>query len=90
MRHLGRTATLIATITMFLLGLALATPAAFAVNLVAPDSDPSTPSAAYPTTHAGMAGWEITLIAVGAVLALAVAALIWRARPRPALHPAAR
>ncbi len=88
MRHLGRTAALLATITMSLLGLAAAAPAApaaFAMR-IDPDSGsgPATPAA---TPHGGMAGWEITLIAVGAVIA--VTALMWRLRSRPAVHPAA-
>jgi len=38
-----------------------------------------------------MAGWEITLIAVAAaVIAATATALVMRARPHPALRPAAR
>ena len=42
----------------------------------------------YSTTHNGMSGWDLTLIAVGVTLAvIAVTAVIHRVRPRPAPHP---
>jgi hypothetical protein len=90
MKHLRRTATLLATLTASLLGLSLAAPSAFATRLLEQDG-PSTPASPATVPHGGVAGWEIALIAVGTVLAaVAVTAMVRRVRPRPALHPTAR
>ena len=90
MKHFRRTATLFATLTISLLGLALAAPSAFAMRLI-DQSSTNTPASPAVDTHGGMTSWQIALIAVGAVLAaLAVTAIVRRARSRPVLHPTAR
>ena len=90
MKHIRRTVILLATLTMSLLGLAVTTPAAFAMRLVDTDGGgaSASPTAA---SHGGMAGWQMALIAVGVALAaVAVTVLIRHVRPRSALHSAAR
>jgi hypothetical protein len=87
MHSLRRTATIVAALTASLLGLVAAAPSAFAMRL-APNDD-SNPTTVATVTHAGMAGWQIALIALGAALAASVATIIvLRLRPRPAVHAA--
>jgi len=94
-RHLRRLAGVLAGLAGVLLASAAAVPAAFAATNPIPDpagyvGDPyigTAPVAPVPAatvhviTTGGMAGWQITLIAVGAaLLGAAVAMLLTRAR----------
>ena len=71
-----------------LLSLAVAAPAAFAAPATVPPPDPQTALAQVSVTHTivvgGMPGWQIILIAAGAALAAAIAAVLldraWAAR----------
>ena len=78
--RLGRLATVLAAVISGLLASAAAATAAFAQPI--PVGDGSTnPVAAVPATvrvitTGGMAGWQITLIALGAALAATAAALL--------------
>lgn len=89
MHHLRRISATLITLTGAVLALATA-PAAFAVPLPPPDcctSGADTPVTVI--TGSGMPGWQITLIAVGAALAAAVAAvLLDRARAARKAHAA--
>ena len=73
-RRARRVASVLAGLAFAWLALAVAAPAAFA-------------EAAPPLGVGGMAGWQIALIAVGAALAAATAALLldrtWTARRKP-------
>jgi hypothetical protein len=66
MNHVRRIFTTAAALLVIVVGLLATTPAAFAVNL-APGGSGS-PAATTFGAQAGMAGWEITLIALGAAL----------------------
>jgi hypothetical protein len=63
-------------------GVIAAAPAAFAMRAVPPDdSGPAAPT--YIVTQAGMAGWQVALIAIGAALAaVALSAIVVRVRFR--------
>jgi hypothetical protein len=89
-KHLRRTFTVIAGALVTVLGLATVAPAAFPMRVIPPEgaSGPTPPSLV--VTHAGMAGWQIALIAIGAaVVAAALTAIALRARLRPGPTPAA-
>ena len=77
---LRRLATILAAITCGLLASAAVVPAAFANPIPIGDGGtaPTTPVPATVrvVTTGGMAGWQITLIAVGAALVAAAAALL--------------
>lgn len=79
--HLGRLATVLATVIAGLLASAVAATAAFAQPIPVGDGG-TTPVAPVPAstvrviTTGGIAGWQIILIAVGAALAAAVAAVL--------------
>jgi hypothetical protein len=96
--RLRRLAVTLAAITAGLLASAVAIPAAFAAELPPPGNGyelgrfgpaPAIPSHAAATS--GSAGWQITLIALGAMLAAAAVAMVlarawaaYRAAPAPA------
>lgn len=88
MSHIRHTATVITGLLVTVVSLVDAAPAAFAMRLASPD-DASGPLVSTSVgTHAGMAGWEITLICVGAALAAAALSAVavrvrYRTRPRP-------
>lgn len=64
----------LAALTCAVLASAIIIPAAWAVNVIPPGGgDP--PPATVPVIVGGMAGWQITLIAVGAALVAATAAV---------------
>lgn len=89
MNHIRHTATVIAGLLVSVVGLFVAAPAAFAMRL-GPPSDGSGPVATAFATSSGMAGWEITLIAVSAALFAATAtAVVLRGRFRATVRPAA-
>jgi hypothetical protein len=91
MHRLHRTATVIAALTVSVLGMIAAAPSAFAMRLVDPQETVTTSTPVYTVTRGGMAGWEIALIAIGAaVVAAALTALFLRVRLHPGLRPAAR
>ena len=91
MHRLRRTATIIAALTISVLGTIAAAPSAFAMRLVDPQDTASTSTPVYTVSRSGMAGWEITLIAIGAVIVAAtLTALFLRVRLHPGLRPAAR
>jgi hypothetical protein len=81
-RRIRRTVTALGWLALTWLGLAVAAPAAFAVNEPAPDGGSAGDSVVTVTrTVGGMLGWQIALIAVGAALtAAALAVLADRAR----------
>ena len=103
-RRIGRIACVLAGLACAWLGLAMATPAAFAVTHPTPGPagsltpggpgfpvpPPGPPPAAQVHTGVvgGMPGWQIALIAIGAALFAAIAAVLadraWAARRRPA------
>ncbi len=99
--RLRRLATALAAVTIGLLASAAAIPAAFARVILIPDpggqGGPARPlpvpaSTVHVVTTGGMAGWQITVIALGAVLvAAAVTVRLVRARAsrRAAPSPAA-
>jgi hypothetical protein len=91
MRKLRRITTIFTAILLALSAALAAAPAAFAMRLPPPDGDPgpaATPT--YIVTHAGMAGWQIALIAIGAALAsVALTIMVIHVRFRARLHPAA-
>jgi len=76
----GRLAAALATITCALLTSAAVVPAASAAALVRdpPGGNPLTPVPAptVPAVTGGMAGWQVTLIALGAALIAAITAVI--------------
>jgi hypothetical protein len=95
-RHLSVT---LAALAAALLGLSAGAPAAFASTNMLPapvGGGPATGTPPATVTHTvivgGMAGWQIAMIAVGAALLAAAAAVLldraWQAR-RQALSPAA-
>jgi hypothetical protein len=71
--RLGRLAAALAAFTCVLLASAAIAPAAWAIN-VAPAGG-GVPLAPVPAQAGGMAGWQITLIALGAALVAATAAV---------------
>jgi hypothetical protein len=78
--RLGRLASVLAAVIAGLLASAAIVPAAFAQPIpIGNDGTPTTPVPP-PTIHVvttgGMAGWQITLIAVGAALIAAAAAVL--------------
>jgi hypothetical protein len=87
-----RSITTVLTGTLLALSAALAAaPAAFAMRVPPPQDAPgpaATPT--YIVTRAGMAGWQIALIAIGAALAaVALTIVVIHVRFRTRLHPAA-
>jgi hypothetical protein len=90
MKHLRRTITVVASLALSLIGLAVAAPAAFAMRLVEPNDSSGTSSPVYPVAHAGTPAWQIALIALGAVVVAAavVTIIVRRIRRRPTLQPA--
>ncbi len=69
-----RLAAALAALTCVLLASAAIVPAAWAINVNPPgDADPS--AATVPVISGGMAGWQITLIALGAALVAAIMAV---------------
>jgi hypothetical protein len=101
-RHIRRAAGVLAGLACAWLGLAMAAPAAFAVTHPTPGpADYITPQPGLPlplplppplhvhtVVVGGMPGWQIALIAMGAALVAAAAAVLadrtWAARRRPA------
>jgi hypothetical protein len=73
--HLRRAAAALAALTCALLALAAIVPAASA-SIPIPPGGPDVPPATVPVFAGGMAGWQITLIAVGAALVAATAAVV--------------
>jgi len=73
--RLRRLAAALAALTCALLASAAIVPAAWAVNVIPPGGgDPVTPVPGV-ITQGGMAGWQITVIALGAALIAATAAV---------------
>jgi hypothetical protein len=71
-----RLAAALAALTCALLASAAIIPAAWAVNVIPPGGgDPVTPVPSV-VIQGGMAGWQITLIALGAALVAAIAAVL--------------
>ena len=91
MRKVRSITTVLTGILLALSTVLAAAPAAFAMRLPPPDGDPgpaATPT--YIVTQAGMAGWQIVLIAIGAALAaVALTITVVHVRFRTRLHPAA-
>jgi hypothetical protein len=93
-----RLAAALAALTCALLASAALVPAAWAVNVIPPGG--GDPAATVSVISGGMAGWQITLIALGAALVAATAACSSTGRsppagpprqpPRDAHHPARR
>ena len=103
-RHLRRMAGVLAGLASAWLGLALAAPAAFAVahptpgpagyvtpgapGFPVPQPGPPLPVQVHTVVVGGMPGWQITLIAMGAALFAATAAVLadrtWATRHKPA------
>ena len=81
--HLRRAAAALAALTCALLASAAIVPAASA-SIPIPPGGPDVPPATVPVFAGGMAGWQITLIAIGAALLAAAATLLldraWIAR----------
>ena len=104
-RHLRRMAGVLAGLASAWLGLAMAAPAAFAVThptpgpagyvtpgapgYPVPQPGPALPAQVHAVVVGGMPGWQITLIAMGAALFAAIAAVLadraWAARRKPAV-----
>ena len=76
--HLRRFVAALAAITCAVLASASAVPAASAADLVRdpPTGTPPVPAPAAQVTTSGMTGWQIALIALGAALVAAIAAVI--------------
>ena len=87
MKHFRRLFAAVATLASGVLTLAAA-PAAFAMQVPPPGERGSgAPAPVYVTTGGGMPGWQITLIALGAALVAATAAvLLDRARAARKAH----
>ena len=89
MTRIRRCLTVLAGLGCALLGGAVTAPAALATPAPPDPNSPwvVTPAAVHTVVTGGMPGWQITLIALGAALAAAVAAVLldraWTAR-RPA------
>jgi hypothetical protein len=74
--RLRRLAAALAAVTCALLASAAIVPAAWAVNVIPPGGeDPVTPAQGV-VTGGGMAGWQITVIALGTALVAATAAVL--------------
>jgi hypothetical protein len=87
--RLRRVAAALAAVTCTLLASAAIMPAAWAVNVIPPGGGPAQTPAAGAVTAGGMPGWQIALIALGAALAAATAAvLLDRARAARQAAPA--
>jgi hypothetical protein len=87
MKHFRYNTAVIVGIMVSVLGFFAAPTAAFAMVL-RPSGDSGTVTSPV-VDHSGMAGWQITLIAVGAALfAAAVTAVIQRLRFRATVTPA--
>jgi hypothetical protein len=95
MNRIYRWLGVVAALGGTLLSLAVAAPAAFAAPATFPPPDPQTAPGRESVTRTmvagGMPGWQITLIAAGAALAAAVAAVLadraWAARRSGAHGP---
>ena len=80
--RLGRLAAALAAVTCGLLALVTASPAAFARPVPPPGGSwttsvtPLAPATVRVISTGGMAGWQIALIAIGAALAAAAAAIL--------------
>ena len=87
--RLRRLAAALAAVTCTLLASAVVMPAAWAMNVIPPGGGPVQAPAVGAVTPGGMAGWQITLIAVGTALVAATAAvLLDRARAARRSAPA--
>ena len=73
--RMRRVAAALAALTCALLASAAIIPAAFASIPITPGG-PDVPPVTIPVFAGGMAGWQITLIAVGAALVAATAAVV--------------
>ena len=90
MTKLRRTAIVIVGMLLALPGVLAAAPAAFAMRVLRPEGDPGPATPTYIVTQAGMAGWQVALIAIGAALAaVALTTIVVHVRFRTRLHPAA-
>jgi hypothetical protein len=94
-RCIRRLATTLSSLSAALLALVTASPAAFAMPWPVPGSHPAPgqPSAQVHTiATGGMPGWQIILIAVGAAILVAAAAVLldraWTARRHPTVPTA--
>jgi hypothetical protein len=78
--RLRRLAAVLAAVTCGLLASAAIIPAAFAYGIPQPGGPgglaPATPTTVPVVTAGGMAGWQITLIALGAALVAAIAGVL--------------
>ena len=74
--RLRRLAAALAALTCALLASAAIIPAAWAVNVIPPGGGDAVMPVQGVATQGGMAGWQITLIAVGAALVAAIAAVM--------------
>ncbi len=89
-RAVRRAAVVITSLILSVLGTVALAPAAFAMRVIPPSGDQGAPTTIYSVTKAGMAGWEIALIALGSALAAtALTAVIVRFRVRSSLTPVA-
>jgi hypothetical protein len=73
--RLHRLAAALAAVTCTLLASAVIMPAAWAINVI-PNDGPAQAPAGGELTAGGMPGWQITLIALGAALVTATAAVL--------------
>ena len=73
--RLRRLAAALAAVTCTLLASAAIMPAAWAVNVIPPGGGPAQAPAVSAVTAGGMPGWQIALIALGAALVAATAAV---------------
>jgi hypothetical protein len=73
--RLRRLAAALAAVTCTLLSSAAIMPAAWAVNVI-PNDGPDQPPASGVATAGGMPGWQIILIALGAAVVAATAAVL--------------
>ena len=91
MNRINRYLGVVAALGGALVSLAATVPAAFAVPATFPPPDPQTGPVTHTIVLGGMPGWQITLIAAGAALAAAVAAVLldraWTARRSGADEP---
>jgi CHASE2 domain-containing sensor protein len=85
--RLRRLAAALAAVTCTLLASAVVMPAAWAVNVIPPGGGLVQAPAVGAVTAGGMPGWQITLIALGAALVAATAAVLLD-RARAARRPA--
>ena len=74
--RLRRLAAALAALTCALLASAAIVPAAWAVNVIPLGGGGTTPAPPVPVIAGGMTGWQITLIALGAALVAATAAVL--------------